>query len=154
MSEYSEYQLPRLFDDFGQAWIRISCNISSSSGSVLLLSLSNCTLGIKKQSKVTGSKLLFLLCQLKLSFCYVLQFWHLLAPRERFAVRRRNVGFLGEESFFELKSHYFVLLSGQIEPVPALWLKHVPRIHMIKQSIIKETHFSMEYVIQHFRIHS
>lgn len=107
MSEYSEYQLPRLFDDFGQAWIRISCNFSSSSGAVLLLSLSNCTLGMKKQSKVTGSKLLLLLCQLKLSFCCVLRFWHLLAPRERFAVRRRNVGFLGEEIFFELKSHFF-----------------------------------------------
>lgn len=87
----SEYQLPRLFDDFGQAWIRISCNFSSSSGVVLPLSLSKCTLRMKKKkklSKVTGYKLLLLLCQMKLSFCYMLQFWHLLASRERFAVRR------------------------------------------------------------------
>jgi hypothetical protein len=44
----SEYQLLRLFDDFGQVWIRISCNFSSSSGTVLPLSLSNGTLGKKK----------------------------------------------------------------------------------------------------------
>lgn len=132
----SEYQLPRLFDDFGQTQIRISCNFSSSSGAVLPLSLSNCTLGMKKQSKVTGSKLLLPLCQMKLSFCYTLQFWHLLASRERFAVKRGDVGIIGD-IFLELKLTFSVFHSGQRQPVSALWLKHVPRIYMIKQSIIK-----------------
>lgn len=98
----SEYQLPRLFDDFGQAWIRISCNFSSSSGAMLPLSLSSCTFGMKKQSKVTGSKLLLLLCQMTfLLLCVTLSaFFFFFVSRERFAVRRENVGFLGEEIFF------------------------------------------------------
>lgn len=107
----SEYQLPRLFDDFGQAWIRISCNFSSSSGAMLPLSLSSCTLGIKKQSKVTGSKLLLLLCQMKLSFCYVLHFGHLLVSRERFAVRRGNVGFCRRGDFFLAEASLFLSFS-------------------------------------------
>lgn len=152
----SEYQLPRLFDDFGQAWIRISCNFSSSSGAMLPLSLSSCTLGIKKQSKVTGSKLLLLLCQMKLSFCYVLHFGHLLVSRERFAVRRGNVGFLGEEIFFQLKPHFFCPSVRTETASPSCLAETCSQNpqNRIKQIIIRETHFPVYYIIQQCRIHS
>lgn len=103
----SEYQSPRLSDDFGQAWIRISCHFSSSSGAVLPLSLSSCALGMKKQSKSTGSKSLLLLCQTKLSFCYVLEFWHLLASRESFPAKMSDV-----EAFLSCSPTVFVLRPG------------------------------------------
>lgn len=63
------------------------------------------------------------------------------------------MGVLGE-IFLSLSLMFSVLHSGQRQPVPALWLKRVPRIHMIKQSILRETGFPMDCIIQLFRIHS
>lgn len=147
----SEYQLPRLFDDFGQTQVRISCNFSSSSGAVLPLSLSNCTLGMKKQSKVTGSKLLLLLCQMKLSFCYVLQFWHLLASRERFAIKggaredcRRH--FFGTEA-------YFFCISFRVETASFCFLAETCSKNPYDKVSSRETHFPVDHIIQ-FIIHS
>lgn len=54
-------------------------------------------------------------------------FWYLLASRERFAVRRENAGFLGEEIFLSLKPCFFCT-PIRVE-TPALWLKHVLRIY-------------------------
>lgn len=148
----SEYQLPRLFDDFGQGQIRISCNFSSSSGSVLPLSLSNCTLGMKKQSKVTGSKLLLLLCQMKLSFCYMLQFWHLLASRERFAVLGGGVCGDCRRHFFGTEAHFFCI-SFMVETPSSCFLAETQKNPYDKAEYHQDTHFPISYIIQ-FTIHS
>lgn len=148
----SEYQLPRLFDDFGQTQVRISCNFSSSSGAVLPLSLSNCTLGMKKQSKVTGSKLLLLLCQMKLSFCYMLQsgiFWHL----ERDLQLRWGAGREDCRRHFFGTEAYFFCISFRVEIASFCFLAETCSKNPYDKVSSRETHFPVDHIIQ-FIIHS
>lgn len=76
----SEYQLPRLFDDFGQVWIRISCNFSSSSGPCCLYLWA--TVHLEWKNKARSLDLNYFYFCAKLNFpsvmCYSFGiFWHL-----------------------------------------------------------------------------
>lgn len=91
--------------------------------------LSNCALGMGKQSKITGSKLLLLLRQMELSFCCVLQPWHLV--RDLQLVRR----------IFDL---HFLCTSFSWNTFLNLQLR----------VFFKETHFPLAYITYQFKVHS
>ena len=96
--------LPRTADNLKAIiWVNTSCLVfwfldkrESGFPVIFLPFLGLCSLylwavlHLERKSKVTGSKLL--LCQMKLSFCYVLQFGYLLASRERLTFGKGSMG--------------------------------------------------------------